>query len=153
MKCFNCSRPTNNPRFCSRSCSVSFNNRKVPKRTKKARQCKYCGTTVADTRTTCDRCNPFLVDWTKVTLGEIRERATFQYSARVRQVARNLYRQSNKPKCCLICGYDKHYEVCHKRAIKTFSDKTPIAEVNHLDNLVALCPNHHWEFDNNHLIL
>ena len=45
-------------------------------------------------------------------------------------------------------GYDKHYEVCHIKAVSDFSEDTPITVINHIDNLVALCPNHHWEFDN-----
>jgi predicted restriction endonuclease len=93
------------------------------------------------------------VDWSNVTLNAMKQRTTFQYSARIRQVARQVYRQSDKPKKCLVCGYDKHYEVCHKVGIADFADDTSIAEINHLDNLVALCPNHHWELDHNHLTL
>ena len=25
------------------------------------------------------------------------------------------------------------------------------AKINNIDNLIALCPNHHWEYDNNGL--
>jgi len=81
----------------------------------------------------------------------VRQKAAFQHSARVRQLARKLYRQSNKPQACIVCGYDKHFEVCHKRPINDFSDDAYVLEINDLENLVALCPNHHWEFDHNHL--
>ena len=151
MKCRYCGQLTTNPMFCNRSCAASFNNKKVPKKRKQQKYCKHCGVPVFGRRTTCDNCNPSYVDWTKVTLGDVKQKASFQYSARVRQLARKLYRQSNKPQECLICGYDKHFEVCHRRAINEFSDDTFIAEVNDLDNLVALCPNHHWELDHNHL--
>jgi hypothetical protein len=153
MECNYCGQKTSNPKFCSRSCSVAFFNRQTPRRKKQPKHCKHCGVQVLGSRTTCDPCNPSFVDWSNVTLNAMRQRTTFQYSARIRQVARQVYRQSDKPKQCLVCGYDKHYEVCHKQAISDFADDASIAEINHLDNLIALCPNHHWELDHNHLTL
>lgn len=150
MKCRHCGKTTTNPAFCSRSCANSYNNRQFPKKRKthKLRCCKHCSTAVIGRRTTCDTCNPSYVDWSRLTLSELRAKALYQHSARVRQIARNVYRRSNKPKQCIVCGYDKHYEVCHTRPIQDFPDNTPIAQVNDIDNLVALCPNHHWELDN-----
>lgn len=49
---------------------------------------------------------------------------------------------------CRACGYDKHFEVCHIKAVTDFTDDTLISEINSPDNLVPLCPNCHWEFDN-----
>jgi predicted restriction endonuclease len=77
----------------------------------------------------------------------------YQINSRIRELARNIYRQSDKPKQCLICGYYLHYEVCHIKSISDFSPDTPISIVNDLSNLIALCPNHHWELDNGHLTL
>jgi len=34
-----------------------------------------------------------------------------------------------------------------------FDENTPISVVNDIENLVALCKNHHYEFDNKDLIL
>jgi hypothetical protein len=51
------------------------------------------------------------------------------------------------PKRCVNCGYDKHIEVCHRRALTSYPLDTPIAIVNDLSNLVGLCPNCHWELD------
>jgi hypothetical protein len=43
-KCLECGKETDNPKFCSRSCSASYNNRKYPKRGNgKPRYCKNCG--------------------------------------------------------------------------------------------------------------
>jgi hypothetical protein len=42
MNCVNCKKQTNNPRFCSRSCSVSHNNSVQPKRKRIARECPAC---------------------------------------------------------------------------------------------------------------
>ncbi|WP_146149846.1 HNH endonuclease signature motif containing protein [Chroococcidiopsis sp. CCALA 051] len=149
MKCKHCGQTTINPAFCSRSCAASYNNQKFPKKRKghKPRYCKHCRILVTGRRTTCDICNPSYVDWSCLTLSELRAKALYQHSARVRQVARNVYRRSNQPKQCIICGYNKHYEVCHIRPIQDFAEDTPIAQINDINNLVALCPNHHWEFD------
>jgi len=64
----------------------------------------------------------------------------------LRDDARKQY-LSALPYECVRCGYDKHIEVCHRRSLASFPDDTPISVVNSLDNLVGLCPNHHWEFD------
>ena len=31
---------------------------------------------------------------------------------------------------------------------KDFDDNNTIAEINDISNLIGLCPNHHWEYDN-----
>jgi predicted restriction endonuclease len=49
---------------------------------------------------------------------------------------------------CSICGYSRHVEVSHKRAISSFPLDTPVSVVNSRDNIWPLCPNHHLEFDN-----
>jgi len=67
---------------------------------------------------------------------------------RIRAHARYSYINSNRPKACENCAYDKHYEVCHIKPIRLFDMDTPISVVNALDNLIALCPNCHWELDN-----
>lgn len=51
------------------------------------------------------------------------------------------------------CGYNKHYEVCHVKDIKDFDRDSTVYEINHADNLIHLCPNCHWEFDNQGITL
>ena len=152
MNCRNCGVETSNPSFCSRSCAATLTN-KTPKRKGRVWLCGDCGCQVPERRKFCRNCHPFFVDWSTVTLAQMRARALYQHSARIRGIARSIYRQSDKPKRCAICGYDRHYEICHVRAINEFSDETPIATINALSNLVALCPNHHWELDNGYLDL
>lgn len=62
--------------------------------------------------------------------------------------AHNTYMASGKPKCCAICGYSNHIEIAHIKAVSEFEESSTIAEINSIDNLIALCPNHHWEYDN-----
>ena len=32
--------------------------------------------------------------------------------------------------------------------MSSFNSDALISEINSIDNLIALCPTHHWEFDN-----
>ena len=59
-----------------------------------------------------------------------------------------IFKKSNRPQKCVICGYDKHIEIAHIKSVSEFSDDALVSEINDINNLVALCPNHHWEFDN-----
>ena len=68
----------------------------------------------------------------------------------VRKNAR-LYSKYFYPTKCMICDYDKHYEVCHVKDLKDFTREETIYEVNNKTNLIHLCPNCHWEFDHNQL--
>lgn len=45
INCLECGKPTNNPKFCSKSCSASYGNRLRPKKQKQyKRNCLYCST-------------------------------------------------------------------------------------------------------------
>lgn len=90
------------------------------------------------------------MDITSITKGEMfKNRANYQ-SARsgIRKHAQKIFENSNKEKQCFICGYQKHYEIAHIKAVADFDDNTLISVINSEDNLIALCPNHHWEYDN-----
>lgn len=84
------------------------------------------------------------------TKGEmISDRKNYQsYRSSVRKLAEKIYTDSGQKKVCAICGYDKHIEIAHIKAVSDFEDSATIAEINSIDNLIALCPNHHWEYDN-----
>lgn len=66
----------------------------------------------------------------------------------IRNHSRKVYLASNKAKECSKCGYDKHIEICHIKQVKEFLDCATVLEINAISNLIALCPTHHWEFDN-----
>jgi hypothetical protein len=151
--CLFCGQKTKNPKFCSTSCAAKHNNSLFHKRKQKTRYCKHCGIVIRAGRTVCDNCNPSLVDWSQRTLKSLQDSAKYQVSAKVRDIARYNYDKANLPRVCANCGYAKHVEICHVKAINSFSDETPVAVINDLTNLVALCPNCHWEFDNGLLLL
>lgn len=90
------------------------------------------------------------VDVSSFTKKQLFDRYALWQTARsaITSMARLIFNNSDKPKECAICGYDKHYEVAHIIAVSDFDDNTLISEINNIDNLIALCPNHHWEYDN-----
>jgi hypothetical protein len=120
-----------------------------PKRAKKnaLRFCKKCGQPVNGRRIVCEICNPNIIDWEQKTVADIHRKAKYQVSSQIRNIARSKYAKSGLPAICRNCGYEKHVEICHVRAISTFPDDTPISVINDVSNLVALCPNCHWELD------
>lgn len=149
MFCLNCGKKTTNPKFCSKSCAASYNN---AHRTKKDYFCQKCGAYLytgwhASYKTLCDNCNPLKIDWSTKTYGEIKKRQKYQAHSRIRDLARDAYANSNKPKYCANCGYDKHYEICHIKPIQDHDEDTPISVINDTRNLIALCRNCHWELD------
>lgn len=105
--------------FCSRRCAVSFSNSRKSKR-------------------------EFELDW---TLEKYRSKNYSTFRAKVSTLARSMYLKSQKPQFCCECGYSKHFEVAHIKPLKAFPLTATLREVNSLDNLIALCPNCHWEFD------
>lgn len=84
---------------------------------------------------------------TKAELFSIR--ANWQ-SARgaIQRHARDMLVRSDQPLACVVCGYSKYVEVAHVKSVSSFSGESTLDEINSVSNLVALCPNHHWEFDN-----
>lgn len=85
------------------------------------------------------------------TKKEIFELSKNWQSARttIRKDACKVFENSGKEYKCAICNYDKHVEIAHIKAVSEFSDDSTLVEINNINNLIALCPNHHWEYDNN----
>jgi len=142
LNCIKCNKETNNQKFCSRSCSNSFNNQ-IPKRKRKRYFCIDCDTIIKDRNIRCEVCSTPKDH----TLGEAIYTKHHKSSAfnlvrcRARSAVKHL------PQVCSKCGYDKHVEVCHIKPIHKFPMTAKLSEINHLDNLKLLCPNCHWEFD------
>jgi len=65
--------------------------------------------------------------------------------------ARRVFTKIIGAKICYECGYSKHVEICHIQSVASFSNCTKLYHINSIGNLVALCPNHHWEFDHGEL--
>lgn len=83
------------------------------------------------------------------TKGELISKSKYwsEWRSLVQRHARKMQANSDKPKKCQICGYDLTYEVAHIKSVSSFDEETTVAEMNNINNLIALCPNHHWEYD------
>jgi hypothetical protein len=132
--------------YCSRSCAAKINNQEHPKR-KMEGLCK-CGKPIHKFLTYCSYCYQIsLID--DKTYGELKGVTKYQKNSRIRGHARKKYLKSNLTKCCVLCEYSTHIDICHIKEISSFPDNATIKEINDLSNLIALCKNHHWEFDHN----
>jgi len=153
LLCKNCKQKSisrHGIRFCSISCAATFNNKRRNWNPNQKPQylCKKCKKKIRAGSKHCAYCRPGgLVDWSQRTLDGLSHLTAFNKGRAIRDHSNNVYKRSNKPKVCVWCGYNKHYDVCHIKPINQFSGSTPLSVVNSLNNLVALCKNHHWEFD------
>jgi hypothetical protein len=143
ISCVCCGVLTPNPKFCSRSCSAKVSNKVKPKRTSKTYSCTRCGCQVTSRRTVCDDC---LVP-KDMTLEE--GMYTLHHPSSAFALVRSRARVVTKdwPKVCTHCGYSKHVEVCHIKAVSEYPLDTKLSVINDPSNLILLCPNCHWEFD------
>lgn len=151
MNCSNCQNETTNTKFCSRSCAATYNNKLFPKRKKKKPAlCKICHLPIKGNRSqTHQEClnEQFYQKSLTKKLCEYTNKRNYQIHSQIRYMARKLYlKQITQPKC-ENCQYDKHIEICHIKPINSFKKTARLGEINHLNNLIALCPNCHWEFD------
>ena len=105
-KCINCDKETTNPKFCSSSCSATYNNKLVPRR-KLEGNCVVCNKPITKKAKYCSDCfksdaNPKYVDWSKVTIGEDQSKRSYQINSRIRNLARRLYHKSNRKQGCAL---------------------------------------------------
>lgn len=148
-------------KFCSVACSghvsalIAAEKRTLDPARRKSRnptvECPDCGSQMSLRSKSCQACRERVaraaVEGT--TLGALRARYSLnQYHAKLRGYSRAAYAG---PMECLVCSYSLHVDVCHLRDVKDFPMSATVGEVNDPSNLVALCRNHHWEFDNGHL--
>ena len=142
--CLNCKKETTNPKFCTRSCAASYNNKFFIKRTKKWR-CIICNAPVKEQRMYCPECQVKGKDHKLSTIIYQKHHRSSMF-ALVRGRAKTIV--SSLPQICSKCGYSKHVEVCHIKPISSFPEDTRLSIINDPSNLILLCPNCHWEFDN-----
>jgi 5-methylcytosine-specific restriction endonuclease McrA len=151
-KCKQCNADTTNPKFCSRRCSTIFSNKNSPRR-KRTNRCS-CGNLILSNRKKCSECiSKTKSDYLNMTLEEyynrpfmINKHPSWRFD-RVRQFAKQWFPELKK-RSCSHCGYSKHVEICHIVPISKFEKSAKLSEVNSINNLLVLCPNCHWEFDN-----
>ncbi len=159
-KCIHCDKETKNKKFCSRRCSTTYNNlHKLIGKAKNGitlKECKTegCCNSAVRWRRYCVKCeelrepiyarNPTRIELSEKYCKDNHRSSAFSY---IRYHAREVVAK-DLPKVCSKCGYDKHVELAHIKSIAAFNNNDRIEDINHRDNLMFLCPNCHWEFDN-----
>jgi len=145
--------------FCSRSCSAKTNNKGVVRNEANKYECRTCETTYsrnAKWRSTvfcsveCREKNVAIRD--DATLLELHERKAVKgkHPSWKNAYVRHHCEKTNGHKRklgCAVCGYDKHTELAHIKPVSEFDFSATLEEVNADNNVIQLCPNHHWEFD------
>lgn len=160
--CLQCSKPTRNERYCSRSCAIKNRNplanyNATRKASPVVRKCRKCGVVIGEgyqcVRRVCDDCNINKRRWNNVTISELVSKVgTYQAHARIRMLARNLFQRLGGKLVCQRCGYSRHAEVCHLQQIRSHEPETTVvSHANRPSNLAALCRNCHWELDHGYL--
>jgi hypothetical protein len=158
-KCQTCEKETKNPKFCSRTCSAVASNKKSPKR-KLEGVCSICDSPCNRRRKYCPACyerdikNGFLGRNPEASIADMKRggNANFQgLYPRIRELSRKKFLKSGFSMECAICGYSLHVDICHIKGINEHEETDMIKDVNHIDNLIPLCKNHHWELDNGHI--
>lgn len=157
MNCVTCNIETKNPKFCGKSCSAKYNNKLIPKRRFEGSCCncskaitrrgKYCRECFAD------KTNSLRKKLESQTIGSIRDKlkAKNYHPSWIHSQIRALNRSWNKSLLalgCRNCSYNKHVELAHVIPISSFTDDVLVGHVNAKNNVIPLCPNCHWEFDN-----
>ena len=144
--------------FCSSSCAAKHNNplkqKANGKYVLKEKVCLNCTKTYTkdgrDARQTCSMFCYMELGMKQRLMKDVIKRNDANKYDTVRKNART-YSKHFYPSQCMICSYDKHYEVCHVKDLKDFTREETLYEVNNKTNLIHLCPNCHWEFDHNQL--
>jgi len=150
-------------KFCNNSCAAKYNN---PGRTRKKKYankiCLCCGKTFDASyiksahnrkkKKYCIECydsQAYIPEMPEITKAELFALKDSWQAARtqIRSNACKVFAKNNKDKKCFICGYDKHVEICHIKPVSKFDGSILVSEINDVNNLVALCRNHHWELD------
>ena len=61
----------------------------------------------------------------------------------IRKDAERTIEKLNVEKKCFLCDYKKYIEIAHIKSVSSFSDDSLILDINSINNLIYLCPNHH----------
>lgn len=141
-------------KFCNSNCAAKHNNglrgkltKEEEKERRKKCKCPKCSKPIKCSSKRCLSCAK--LEQNKVTKGKFIKRFKSRTNARVSlqgKAKRNYIKNNPNTKC--FFGYSKHLQVCHIKSISSFSDDTLISEINDPNNLIGMCPNHHWEYDN-----
>lgn len=136
-------------KFCGRECSFLY--RKEQKQNNKEKKIKEKKIKFLGNPNYYYGIKDILFNKTKGQLFE--ENSLWNARSKIGANARRVMIASLQENVCKNCNYSLHVEVCHIKPLSSFSNDIFIWEINNPNNLVYLCPNCHWEFDHELLVL
>jgi hypothetical protein len=139
----------NSQKFCSRSC-LGLNINRVVKGF--VPPLCGCGKKKYKTSKLCNECRQKTIrkkkeEKTIKSLAVLNSHPMYKNNV-IRKHAKKVMMDKKIDKICIICDYNEHVECCHIKPISKFSDDAKLKDVNAKENLIYLCPNHHWEQEN-----
>lgn len=136
-KCLACGKETNNPKFCSRSCSASYNNIGVRRNGvgKKEKKCANCGAITLNPKFCSQNCSAEYRK--KVNIKNFEDNGIVWRGLRDYLILKN-------NNTCSICGLD---EWNSKPMPLEIEHKNGNSEDNSAENLSVICPNCHAQTD------
>ena len=146
--CLHCGAETANAKYCSRSHAAIHTNQQAPKR-RLTRTCAVCDALIPASREFCAVHGKRKADYRRLTVAQLKAKDAIKHPSYYRGYLNSITRLLNahRPRKCQVCGYDKHVEYCHKVPIKAFLDSVMVQVVSGPENILVLCPNCHWEYD------
>lgn len=137
MNCLNCNNETNNPKYCSKSCSVTYNNRIQPKRIKYLpNNCQKCNIPTKG-KFCSQKCHgDYRFEQSLKDIlqsGIIHPKGYFCTSYKAKKVLAHIHGYK-----CIICGIS---EWQNKTLVLITDHINGIPDDWRLDNLRLICPN------------
>jgi hypothetical protein len=119
---------------------------------RKVRFCKECRVIVGHETQLQNKKEQGVLTWdlvsemTKKELLDYYKGSPYWFKVKMTGHAQTIWRHTKRPNVCVVCGFE-HINISHIKDVRDFDMETKIGAINSPDNLVGLCPNHHWLFD------
>ena len=79
-------------------------------------------------------------------MGHYRSKGSNNFGVAARGEAKRYAKLIGLDRSCIICGYTFYLHLAHVKPLSQFDD-SEIMSTTWKDNVVYLCPNHHYEYD------
>lgn len=151
--------------FCSRSCAAKINNTipgRVPRPSLRKCVTEGCKETLYSNRDgQAQYCRNCITNRKHIRGANVSELSIQDTTKRLGANKYNvihshcitLHKKEKLTTSCEMCEYPHHLELCHIKAISSFPKDAKLKIVNARENIMFLCRNCHWEYDNHFIAI